>query len=227
MAGVDLVCESVVDAVRVDGAAVAVLTATHRVRDLIYATDAIAERLDELQFILGEGPCLNAVIRDGAHLWADLDESGPGDERWPAFTAEALDAGARALFAFPVPGVQRPLGAFELYRRTAGPLTAEETECAAMMAQSLSTLLMSNWRRYQSTADPGVDPTVLAAADGVSGPHPFSRAAVHVAAGMIAVQLGVTPREGIDRLRAHCYANRRSLHSVAADVIGHRLVFDE
>lgn len=225
-ADVDLACGTVLDAIAVDGAAVAVLTGTPQVRDLIYASDPIAQRLDELQFILGEGPCLDAVIRNGPHLWADLDAISVQDLQWPAFAAEALDVGARAVFAFPIAGPQRPLGALELYRRTAGALTDQEVQCAAVLAAAVGKLLTDNWRRYRSAAgstEAALDTAVLARDDS----HPFSRAAVHIAAGIVAVQLGVSPREGVDRLRAHCYAHQCSPGAVAADVIARRLTLDE
>ena len=45
---VNAVCDTAVDSTGADGAAVAILTGTTRVRDLIHATDATAKRLDEL-----------------------------------------------------------------------------------------------------------------------------------------------------------------------------------
>ena len=225
-AGVDLMCHAALTSVGVDGAAVAVLTGTHRVRDLIYATDATAQKLDELQFVLGEGPCLDAVVCNGSHLWADLDAPGVQDLRWPAFATEALQAGARAVFAFAIPGPQRPLGALEFYRHTAGALSAEETQCAEAVAEGLGKLLVSNWTRYRS-ATGDTDAAIETAADTCAGSRPFSRASIHVAAGIVAVQLGVSPDEGVDRLRAHCYASRCSLDAVAADVIARRLTLDD
>ena len=56
--GVSAVCEEAVRTTSVDGAAVAIPTGTPRVRELVHATDTIAEHLDELQFTVGEGPCL-------------------------------------------------------------------------------------------------------------------------------------------------------------------------
>jgi hypothetical protein len=229
-AGVDLMCHAALRSIGVDGAAVAVLTGTRRVRDLIYATDKIAHRLDELQFILGEGPCLDAVICNGVHLWADLDALGVQDMQWPAFATEALEAGARAVFAFAIPGPQRPLGALELYRRTAGALSAEETRCATAVAEGVGKLLTNNWSRYRSATgdtDAAIETAALTGADTGADSHPFSRASIHVAAGIVAVQLGVSPDEGIDRLRAHCYASRCSLDAVAADVIARRLTLDD
>ncbi|MFI9402303.1 hypothetical protein [Nocardia sp. NPDC052316] len=51
----------------------------------------------------------------------------------------------------------------------------------------------------------------------------FSRTEVYIAAGMVAVQLAVPSDEGLDRLRACAYAQRRSRTAVAADIVARRL----
>ena len=101
--GLAPLCEQVVYAAGVDGAALTLLTTSSRVRDLVYATDSVAHRLDDLQFTLGEGPCLDAYENDDARLLADLDNHTVS--RWPTFIGEAIGLGARALFA--VPGCRR------------------------------------------------------------------------------------------------------------------------
>lgn len=53
--GVGVICDTAARLTGVDGAAVAVLTASQNVRELVYATDAVAQQVDELQFTLGQG----------------------------------------------------------------------------------------------------------------------------------------------------------------------------
>ena len=61
-----------------------------------------------------------------------------------------------------------------------------------------------------------------------AGSHrPFTRTQIHVAAGMVAIQLGITANEGVDRLRAHAYACGRPLSSMAADIIGRRMTLSD
>src|SRR5258708_24359593 len=108
-----------------DGAALEVLTRSLRFRELVYATDTIAEKLDELQYTIGEGPCLDAYFYDSPQFYPEL-ESVAQTSRWPTFAADATQLGVRALFAFPVPDGQRPMGVLELYRRTAGSLAVSE-----------------------------------------------------------------------------------------------------
>jgi hypothetical protein len=63
------------------------------------ATDAVAQQIDELQFVVGEGPCPAAYLDDCPYLWPDLGNV-PAAARWPAFVPDALAVGVCAAFAF-------------------------------------------------------------------------------------------------------------------------------
>lgn len=52
-------CDTWATLTGVDGAAVATAISVNS-RELVYATDAVAERIDELQFTVGDGPCSDA-----------------------------------------------------------------------------------------------------------------------------------------------------------------------
>ena len=54
------ICRACVDGLDVDGASISVLTATDA-RETLSATDDTAVLLEELQFTLNEGPCLEAL----------------------------------------------------------------------------------------------------------------------------------------------------------------------
>ncbi|BBX71141.1 hypothetical protein MPSYJ_46020 [Mycolicibacterium psychrotolerans] len=223
--GVGAICETAARLTGMDGAALAVLTPTS-VRELVHATDAVSQQIDELQFTLGEGPCVDAYRLGGAVLCpAVLDNDF--QSRWPAFATEVAEIGVEALFAFPVPGYERPMGVLELYRRTSGAIGDREERAAHLCAQSLQTALESNWREHlerSSTQEAAIDAVDLGGATPLAS-NPFTRTQVHIAAGMVAVQLNVTTAEALDRLRAHAYAAKRSIVAVAADVVARRLSF--
>jgi GAF domain-containing protein len=223
--GVNQLCDTVVRLSGVDGAAIALLTRASRVRDLVYATDAVAQQIDELQFTLGEGPCLDAYHRREAQLLPDLIESSVTD-RWPMFTSEALDLGVRSVFAFPVVEGDSPLGVLELYRRTTGPLALDEHNAALTIAATAALTVRQNWNAYLvRTGDSG---GADAAAENLSeaqadSPGTFSRSQVYLASGMASVQLGIPADQALDRLRAYSYQNGRSIKDVSDDVVGRRL----
>ncbi|MBJ7288462.1 GAF and ANTAR domain-containing protein [Williamsia sp.] len=210
----------------VDGAAIALLTESTGVRDLVRATDAMSYHLDELQFTLGEGPCLDVFSPAGSpQLVPDM-----GDEvarrRWPVFTAEARAVGVQAVFAFAVTAGTRPLGVLELYRRSAGALTEDEAHVAALCAESVATTIAQNWDAVIAHLGPGSDAAHVAewlAAGEVVAQGANSRAQVYVASGMVAAQLKIPTTEAMARLRAHAYQTGRSIKDVADDIVTRRL----
>src|SRR5690349_15667850 len=66
-----------------------------------YASDAVSARVEQLQFLLGEGPCRDAFATAGPILAGDL-RAPVWRERWPAFAPAAVLAGAQAVFALPL-----------------------------------------------------------------------------------------------------------------------------
>ncbi|BBX69828.1 hypothetical protein MPSYJ_32890 [Mycolicibacterium psychrotolerans] len=227
-AGVETLCDDAVGSTSLDGAAVAV-PKSPRARELIHATDIIAQRLDELQFTIGDGPCLEAFVKNRPQRWADVTISSSARARWSAFAVDAIGLGVRAVFAFPVNVGTRPLGVLEVYRRDAGTLTDREEQSLTDYATAVGHTLMGNWYLHAArtgSAPNTLDTVAIVGADNAGG-HPFSRAGIHLAAGMIAVQLDVPAGEGLDRLRAYSYGQQRPISEVAADVISHRLSFED
>jgi hypothetical protein len=223
--GIGAVCETAARLAGADGAAVAVLTASTRVRELVYATDAISQQIDELQFTVGEGPCLDAYLHDRPELYPDLDAPDVLSQ-WPAFCVDAVNLGARAVFAFPVPGQQRPLGVLELYRRTVGGLADREKDSAMVCAKAVGKTLLANWESHAThsiSTESAIDTAAVSGAGFREPTDPFTRSQVYVAAGMVAVQLAVSAEEALDRLRAYSYARGLSVTAVAADIVARRL----
>jgi GAF domain-containing protein/ANTAR domain-containing protein len=225
--GLGAICESVVRQTGADGAALAILTASPQMRELVYATDTVAQQLDELQYTLGEGPCLDAYLNDSPQTHPELT-SVPPTSRWPTFAADAAQLGVHALFAFPIPDEQHPMGVLELYRRTASNLTKDEYAWASASAATIGGRLHSNWNDVVSHFG-STESAMDAMLDSLAGEadSPFSRRQIHVAGGMVAVQLGVDPNEAVDRLRAYSYASGRSISCVAADIIARRLTLHD
>src|SRR5260370_19112610 len=50
-------------------------------------TDDVSQLIEELQYTLGEGPCVDAYLQD--RVVAEPDLAGPVARRWPAFTPPA------------------------------------------------------------------------------------------------------------------------------------------
>ena len=72
---------------------------------------------DELQFIYGEGPCLDAVSAQAPVLVVDL--AHPGEARWPSYGRAMLEHRIRGVFAMPVLAAGEYVGALDLFRSSA------------------------------------------------------------------------------------------------------------
>ena len=81
--------------------------------------------IEELQYTLGEGPCVEAHTLNRVVLEPDL--AHPSVPRWLAFTPHAVEAGVRAVFAFPLQVGTARLGALDLYRDGPGGLRTTST----------------------------------------------------------------------------------------------------
>ena len=99
-------CAAAVRALSASGAGVSVMT-KEGLRGLAVASDQASERIDELQFSLGEGPCMDAFSSSRPVLEPDL--SGGGTARWPVYSAAAHAEGVRAVFAFPLQNNPTPV----------------------------------------------------------------------------------------------------------------------
>jgi hypothetical protein len=180
-----------------------------RQHSLLTAADPASERLEELQFVLGEGPCVDAGLSRRPVMVADLGDEGPS--RWPAYTSALGEAGVSAVFAFPLQIGAAQLGVLDLFRTRVGHLTASELARALALADEAVGILLD-----------GHD-----GSGGASGPAdvPVGPAELFQAQGMVMVQIGGSLGEAMSRIRAYAYAENRRLIDVARDVVARRLSF--
>lgn len=209
-------CRACVDELDVDGAALSVLTA-EPARVTLWASDPTAELLEELQFSLNDGACVEAARSGAPVLVPDLTR-GTESERWPVFAAAVAErATIGALFALPLQWGAVNLGVLDLYRTSPGGLLpAQYTDL--LRAVDLAALLVIG----RLTAPVGGDD-----ADGWPDEGSGTHYEVHQATGMVLAQLGVDPVVALARMRAYAFAERRLLVEVARDVVARRLRFTE
>ena len=182
------------------------------------SSGASARRYDELQFTLGEGPCLESVARRVPVLIDDLED--PADIRWPAYGPAMLANDIRFVFAMPVVVAGEHVGALDLFRALPGRLNGEQF-AGAVVAAELAGIPLLDLMDGDLRAAAG-DPN----SDAWSELNSLSRAEVSQATGMLVAQLGVEPTEALVRLRAHAYATGRSATDVARDILDRRLTLE-
>jgi GAF domain len=176
-------------------------------------SDDVAGVIEELQYTLGEGPCVDAYQLDRPVLEPDLAD--PENLRWVAFSPLAVQSGVRSVFGFPlrVGGVR--LGALNLYCDRPGSLSDDQHADALVAADVVCGALLA----MQAGAEPGTVAVAL-------GRDTDFGAVVHQASGMVSVQLGVSVAEALIRLRAYAFANGRHLRDVGTAVVARQLRFD-
>lgn len=207
------ICDLCVAKLGITGAGISMVTEVGN-GGVVCATDDVAAQIEDLQFALGEGPCVDAVHSGAPVLVPDLDV--PEDiavERWPAFMKGAGVVGVRAVFAFPLRIGAINVGALDLYRHRSGELSGGQLRAALMAADAAALALLRT--------DTGSDG---AFADDIEARFTY-QLQVHQATGMVQVQLGVTSEEAFLMLRARAFALGRPLVEVATDVVGRRLRF--
>ncbi|GHJ43471.1 GAF domain-containing protein [Catellatospora sp. TT07R-123] len=204
-------CNAAVRALAARGAGVTVM-ARGGLRGMTAASDPAAEKLEELQVTLGEGPCREAFEGRRPVLVPDLADGAMA--RWPVYAPEAQAGGVRAVFSFPLQVGAARLGVMDVFRGRAGMLSPEELALALAFAEvAVATLLRRDGGRPYPAED-WLDRSM------------GSRAELFQAQGMVSVQLSVGLAEAMVRIRAHAYAHDRRLPDVAADIVARRLRID-
>jgi hypothetical protein len=182
-------------------------------RGSVCTTNDVSALIEELQYTLGEGPCIDAHNQERPVLEPDLAD--PATPRWLAFSPPAVHAGALAVFGFPLQVGAVRLGAVNLYRDRPGPLSDDQHADALVMAGVAAQAVLA----MQANA-----PFNTLGAELELGAD--FHLAVHQASGMVSAQAGISIAEGLIRLRAYAFANDLTISEVARAVVARELRFD-
>jgi hypothetical protein len=205
-------CEVCADVASMTGAGI-MLMSGDVARGSLCSSNPVSNLIEDLQYTLGEGPCIDAYHEDRPVFEPDLVD--PAIPRWLGFTPPAVQAGARAVFGFPLQVGTVRLGALNLYRDRPGPMTEDQyADCLVLAGVAAQAILA-----MQADAPPGRLATELEQGANL-------RFVVHQASGMVAVQLGIGVGEALVRLRAYAFAQDRQIDEVAEEVVARKLRFD-
>lgn len=203
-------CRAAARALPAAGAGVSIMTEAGA-HGVAAASDGLSALMEELQFTVGEGPCLDAHASRRPVLAGD----DAAMARWPGYAPAVHDHGVRAVFAFPLRVGGARLGVMDVYRDAAGALSSDALTQALTFAEVAARILLDG----QEQAGAGD------AAEGLDEALEY-RFELYQAQGMVTVQLGVPLAEAMLRLRAHAFASGRPLQDVARDVLAQRLTLD-
>jgi GAF domain-containing protein len=204
-------CDRSVEVTEMSGAGI-MLMSGDTPQGSLCTTNDVSAIIEDLQFTLGEGPCVDAYREDRPVLESDLLH--PSVRRWVAFSGPAVDAGVRAVFGFPLQVGAVRLGALNLYRDHPGPLSDTQYGDALIVADITAQAVLA----VQADASPGTLATALEANSNFNY-------VVHQASGMVAAQLGMTVGQALVRLRAHAFGSGQPLTAIANEVVARTLRF--
>jgi GAF domain-containing protein len=155
--------------------------------ETVAATDATAERLDAIQYSLGEGPCLDAAFeRENVVVPSVATET-----RWPRWAGSADEHGLGSVLAVRLHTAEETLGALNLYSRTPGAFDEEAVDIAVIFSAH-ATEAMSKVRLVSG---------LQAALE--------SRHIIGIAQGVLAARYDISYERAFEVL--HRYSNDRNL----------------
>ncbi len=206
-------CRPFLSSLPVSGASVTVVTASGA-RMTLCSSDAIAARIDELQFELGEGPQSSVALSGQIVIVPDVASRGHDD--WPVLGAALGELPVGAIFCVPIQMGAVTVGVATLYCDKPLALNNHQQTTALAIASAI--------------AGGAVQHAMVSAIDDAAVESPTApalRREVHQATGILLVQLNTTATIAYARLQAYAFANGRTLQSVAHDVVAGSLTFDD
>ncbi len=189
------------------GGADGVSVSLHRNGQLtsVAASDQTILDMDAYQYASGEGPCVDASV-EGRWFHAEaLDH----ESRWPAFTPKARTLGINAILSSPLVAKDRPVGALNIYSRTASAFTVRDQELASLFATEASRLL----------GDAGVGVTDDQLSERLTRALQ-TRQSIAQAQGVLMEREGIGPDEAYTLLRRFSRETNQPLRGRAADIAG-------
>ncbi|MEU4602909.1 GAF and ANTAR domain-containing protein [Kribbella sp. NPDC023972] len=145
-------------------------------------TDIVAATADQLQYELGEGPCIDAVLTEPVVQVDDLTN----DPRWPVYGPKAGALGLCSQLSFQFRADPQVRGALDLYADEPDVFDVEARHIGGMFADWAAVLL--GWGRQESQLSEALE----------------SRASIGTAIGIL------MERYGLDQQRAFAFLARIS-----------------
>jgi hypothetical protein len=145
----DAVCSAAVQLIDGCDHASLMLRRSGRV-ETVAASGDVARQIDELERILGEGPCLDAIDENepDQHICPDLTDGS----NWPALAKQILaDTSVRGMAGFRLRQEGQRVGALNVFSETAGALTQHSLEQAIMLTAFASVTLAALERGEEAT----------------------------------------------------------------------------
>lgn len=164
--------------------------------------------LELFELEIAEGPCRTCFDTGAAVVNVDLADAR---DRWPAFTAAAVEAGFGSTHALPMRLRGQTIGALNLFTHRPAHLGAQDLAVGQAMADVATIGLLHERNVHEQSALSEQLQTAL-----------HSRVLIEQAKGVLAGRAGIDVGAAFERMRAHARRNSTTLSAVAQGVIdGH------
>jgi hypothetical protein len=167
----------------------------------VAATDTIARRADSIQYAVGSGPCIDAIVDDTLYRPRDL----PHDERWPEFGERvSTEVGMRSMLSYRLGHeIGDRVDGLNIYSDEVGAFDERSELVGLMLAThgALAVALTANQARVEN-----LQKALQSNRD------------IGVAMGVLMARHRITREQAFGLLRMASQNSNRKLHDVARDV---------
>jgi GAF domain-containing protein len=185
-----------------DGAGLTMLEADRP--QTVVATVEFVHAIDDVQYGLGEGPCLLAVETGRTQLSGSLG----GDRRWPRFGPRVGRMGVHSALSLPLLLPDRVVGALNVYAHAKQAFTVDAVRIGELFARPAAVSVHNAQVLAQSQRLAEQLQEALT-----------SRAVIDQALGVLMSRTGAGPDEAFDRLRAMSQAQHVKVVEVSRTLV--------
>jgi transcriptional regulator with GAF, ATPase, and Fis domain len=165
------------------------------------ATDAVSAAVDAVQYEVGEGPCLSAILTDHVFRTGDLTR----ETRWPRFSGLAVQrTGVHSVLAYRLFTEDDTLGALNLYSRERNAFDDDSVGIGSILTAHAALAFARARERDQIS---GLEQAVA------------SNRAIGMAMGILMAIHRIGQDEAFDLLRTVSQRTNRKLREIADDVV--------
>lgn len=170
----------------------------------VASADALARLLDEQQYELDQGPCLEALSTAAVVSSDDLTR----ETRWNGYPPRAVAHGIQSIYSSPLLVNSRPIGALNMYALTAHAFDAYAAATIAQFTALAAATITAAMRHYDEATLTDHLRTALS-----------SRSVIDQAIGIVIGIDHCTPDEAFDVLRTVSQNRNVPLREVAAELV--------
>jgi GAF domain-containing protein len=170
----------------------------------VASADPLGRLLDEGQYDIDEGPCLEAIRTGGAVTAPDV----ASETRWDGYPPTVLGHGIGSIYSEPLLVNGRALGALNLYAHAPGAFTPEATSLVRALAHLTAAGMAGALKNYDEV-------TLTSRLRRALG----TRGVIDQAIGIIIAHQHIAPEAAFDVLRRISQTRNVRLHEVAREIV--------